>query len=84
MDKKNQTQIKKSSKNPKKKKEKNYKPGHQTIGLNAMFEAVKLPARITDLDSSLTDMKTDNLPHPESKPDLSQGGEGWREKRERE
>lgn len=48
-----------------------------------MFEAVKLPARITDLNSSLTNMKTDNLPHPESKSNLSQGREGSRENRER-
>lgn len=51
-----------------------------------MFEAVELPARIADLDSSLTNMKADDFPHPEM--DLSRKGgramEREREDRERE
>ena len=31
--------------------------------LNAMFKAVKLPAGVSDLDTSLTDVDRDALPH---------------------
>lgn len=37
--------------------------------LNAMLEAVKLPARVPDLDTGLADVDRDALPHG--------GGWGW-------
>ncbi len=36
---------------------------HGAIGLNAMFKAVKLPACITDLATSLADVDRDRLTH---------------------
>lgn len=38
-------------------------PGHHTIGLNAMFEAIELPARIADLNPSLSNVDAYDLPH---------------------
>lgn len=35
--------------------------GHLTIGLDAMFQAVQLPACIANLDTSLANMDTDTL-----------------------
>jgi len=37
--------------------------GHLTIRLNAVLEAVELPAGIADLDTSLTDVEGNNLTH---------------------
>merc|ERR1719446_289490 len=37
--------------------------GHLAIGLDAMLEAVKLPARITALDTALTKVNGDDLTH---------------------
>eukprot|EP00343_Euplotes_focardii_P008112 CAMPEP_0205819214 /NCGR_PEP_ID=MMETSP0206-20130828/1483_1 /ASSEMBLY_ACC=CAM_ASM_000279 /TAXON_ID=36767 /ORGANISM="Euplotes focardii, Strain TN1" /LENGTH=491 /DNA_ID=CAMNT_0053112525 /DNA_START=126 /DNA_END=1602 /DNA_ORIENTATION=+ len=37
--------------------------GHGTVGLDAMFEAEQLPAGVTDLDTSLTDVDRDHLTH---------------------
>jgi len=37
--------------------------GHLTIGLNTMLEAEELPARISDLDTTLSEMKAKNLAH---------------------
>jgi len=37
--------------------------GHLTIGLNTMLEAEELPARISDLDTGLTDVETEALAH---------------------
>jgi len=37
--------------------------GHLSIGLDSMLEAVKLPAGITHLDTTLADMNGDNFSH---------------------
>jgi hypothetical protein len=37
--------------------------GHLSIRLNAMLEAVKFPAGISDLDTGLTNVNRDALPH---------------------
>jgi hypothetical protein len=37
--------------------------GHLTISLDAMLEAVELPARVPDLDTGLADVDRDALPH---------------------
>jgi hypothetical protein len=37
--------------------------GHLTIGLDTMFEAEQLPARVTDLDTGLTDVDADSFTH---------------------
>ena len=37
--------------------------GHLAIGLDAVLEAVQLPAGVTDLDTSLTDVDRDGLTH---------------------
>merc|ERR1719158_452892 len=37
--------------------------GHGAIGLDAVLEAVELPAGVTHLDSGLADMDTDTLTH---------------------
>lgn len=42
---------------------KNEKPGHEAIGLNLVFEAIKLPAGIADLNSGLADVYAYNLSH---------------------
>lgn len=34
-----------------------------SIGLDAVLQAVELPAGVTDLDSGLTDVDGDNLTH---------------------
>ena len=36
---------------------------HQAMGLNAMFQAVELPAGIADLDTSLANVDGDALTH---------------------
>lgn len=38
-------------------------PRHHTIGLNAMFEAIELPARIANLNPSLSNMDAYNFSH---------------------
>lgn len=38
-------------------------PGHGAIGLDAVLEAVELPARVPDLDTGLADVDRDALPH---------------------
>jgi hypothetical protein len=40
--------------------------GHLTIGLDSMLQAVQFPARITDLDTGLSDMNGDTFSHDES------------------
>ena len=37
--------------------------GHGTIGLDTVLKAVQLPAGVTDLDTSLTDVDRDGLTH---------------------
>jgi len=37
--------------------------GHLSIRLDTMFEAVEFPTGVTDLDTSLTDMNTNNFSH---------------------
>jgi len=37
--------------------------GHLAIWLNAVLEAEKLPARISNLNASLAEMKAENLAH---------------------
>jgi hypothetical protein len=38
-------------------------PRHHAVRLNAMFETVKLPAGVTDLNTGLTDVNTDDFSH---------------------
>jgi hypothetical protein len=38
-------------------------PGHGAIGLDAVLEAVELPAGVADLDPGLPDVDADDLPH---------------------
>lgn len=38
-------------------------PRHHSIGLNAMFEAVKFPASISNLNPSLPNVYAYDLPH---------------------
>lgn len=38
-------------------------PWHHAVGLNAMFEAVKLPAGVSDLNTGLTDVNADDFSH---------------------
>lgn len=40
-----------------------YVPGHGAILLDAVLEAVELPAGVTDLDPGLADVDADDLPH---------------------
>jgi len=42
--------------------------GHLSIRLDSVFQAVELPAGITDLDTSLSDMDGDALTHDEELP----------------
>jgi len=37
--------------------------GHLTIRLDTMFEAVEFPTSVTDLDTGLTNVDTDNFSH---------------------
>jgi hypothetical protein len=37
--------------------------GHLTIGLDTVLQAKQLPARITDLDTGLTDVNAKSFPH---------------------
>ena len=39
---------------------------HLAIGLDTVFEAVKLPAGVTNLDTGLTDVERDDFAHGES------------------
>ena len=39
---------------------------HLTIGLDAMLQAVQLPASVTDLDTGLADVDGDHLTHAET------------------
>jgi hypothetical protein len=39
--------------------------GHLTIRLNAVFQTEQLPARVTDLDTGLTDVNAKSFPHLE-------------------
>ena len=48
--------------------------GHLSVGLDAVLEAVQLPARISDLDSGLSDVNGDNLTHVDRRRELG----GWK------
>jgi hypothetical protein len=41
-----------------------HSPGHGAIGLDAVLEAVELPAGVADLDPGLADVDADDLSHP--------------------
>jgi hypothetical protein len=58
--------------------------GHLSVGLDAVLEAVQLPARISDLDSGLSDVNGDNLTHVEKRRELGGGRRLKRMKRTRE
>ena len=40
-----------------------HSPGHGAIGLDAVLEAVELPAGVADLDPGLADVDADDLSH---------------------
>jgi hypothetical protein len=40
-----------------------HSPGHGAIVLDAVLEAVELPAGVADLDPGLADVDADDLPH---------------------
>jgi len=44
-------------------KEREEKPWHHAVGLNAMFETVEFPAGVSDLDPGLTDVNADDFSH---------------------